>query len=280
MAPSIGKLPARRSAAPAGRLMAGALPGALPGWPAPRSRISRVAGIPSAPAFPTGMAGILALCLCLATLAASAATAGYDAATLQANQAAVNAIGQRIEQGTLTGGDISRLIDQVNGYRSGAAACIKAAQAETSRIADQVKALGPAAAGDSAVENASRADLGHEQEQAALLLADCRLLAVTSDEALSRLQHLQDTALTNHLLERGAPTLQIIRHWLSEPPAPDSLFDGRRLLDRLGVRDSAALRWLGALTLIGLVAGLRGCEKTPNPMEIAWGHASIMALLK
>ena len=210
----------------------------------------------SAPISRSVVAGLLAVILGLLPLVAGATTADDDAATVKADQAAVNAIGKRVDQNQVPSADIQPLIDRVTGYQSAATDCISAREAEKSHIAKQIETLGSAVDDESALEKSTRADLKQRKDETERLLADCRLLAVTSDEVLSGLQGMQNRELANRLLARGPPTWQVVRQLLSGPPSPADLFDGQRLLQHLGMHGRPALLWLGALMLIGLVGGL------------------------
>ena len=198
----------------------------------------------------------LTLGLGLLATAAFPAMTDSDQARLEADQAAVNTIAHQLQQSQFKDADVQRLLEQVGGYRGDAADCIGTAQARAAQIAAQSKLLGPPAAGESALATATRASLAARQRQAERMLSDCRLLAVTSDEVLSGLQELQNTALTNRLLAPGTPTVLLIRRLLSRQASPTPIFDAQHLLRRLGAREPRTRIWLGALTLVGLIGGL------------------------
>ncbi|NEX22940.1 mechanosensitive ion channel family protein [Thiorhodococcus mannitoliphagus] len=200
---------------------------------------------------------VLGLLLLLAAVCpAWADQAAFDAAGVQARLTGLHRVDARLQQGLVPEARFAALTDEVSTDQAQAQDCISAQQAQTDAIAQQLNALGPKAAGASAQVRQARADLERQQTQATALLADCRLLQVKSSETLQTLAARQQAQLTSRLLTRGVTTPSLIQGWIASPPTPDSLLDLGRLRDRLGAGDHAALSWLGALALIGLVLGL------------------------
>ncbi len=202
------------------------------------------------------LAGLLALALLLLPAVLLATPAEDDATGVHASQMAVNGIGQRVARTGLSEEAIQSLLVEVSGYQSIANHCISTGQSEAAEISKQIETLGAPAAGESELEQSTRADLHRQQRRAARRLADCRLLAVTSEQLLSRLQRRQNAALTSRLLEPGTPAMGIIGQWLADPPSMASLLNGQGLVARLGVQRVDDLSWLAGLSVIGLIGGL------------------------
>ena len=199
---------------------------------------------------------LLSVLLLLAASTVSAAESKTDAATVRADQTAVERIGTQIERNTLSSSDnFKKLIDQVTGYKSLASDCISAQQTESNNINQQIDALGPAVKGESWQVTSTRLQLERQQTQTLQLLASCRLLEVSSVNVLRNLLKLQNERLTSRLQTRGPPTGRIIELLLPELSQPSKLFNMQRLQDRLGANSPDMLTALGALTLLGLAGG-------------------------
>ena len=85
-------------------------------------------------------------------------------------------ITQTLQRGAPSDARLVALSDEVSADQSQAQDCISAQTAKTAAITAQIKALGPAVAGESAQATEARAQLAQQQTQAAALLSDCRLL--------------------------------------------------------------------------------------------------------
>jgi small-conductance mechanosensitive channel len=223
------------------------------------------------------------LILLAASTVSAAAESKTDAATVRADQTAVERIGTQIERNTLTSNDnFKKLIDQVTGYKSLASDCISAQQTESSNISQQIDALGPAIKGESWQVTSTRLQLERQQTQTLQLLASCRLLEVSSVNVLRNLLKLQNERLTNRLQTRGPPTGRIIELLLPELSQPSKLLNMQRLQNRLGTNSPDILTAFGALTLLGLAGGFlwrrRLARITPVDPKQDLAHAVFQAI--
>ena len=107
----------------------------------------------------------------------------------------------------------SRLKDfirDVTAVSNTAADCIKTANAEVTRVANDLAALGTEVAGEPAQVTNQRNSFGRAAASAEQRLASCRLLSLRSEKLLNTADKLQQTLFTQHLLERGPSLPEVI----------------------------------------------------------------------
>lgn len=204
------------------------------------------------------MRPLLLVLLLLTPAFAFATGARIDVGAVRIDQNAAERIGQRLEHNTPTGDKLNQLINKVSAYKSRASVCIETQQGEVNNISQQIKTLGSPVKGESWQVTTTRLQLGKRQTKILQLAANCRLLKVTASNVLRDLLRIQNRQLTGKLLARGAPIGRVIVQLASELPHPNSLFNPRILIERLGAHDWNAILWLTSLILLGLIGGFIG----------------------
>jgi len=208
-------------------------------------------------------APLLAALLALVTFAAAALPGAAQGQT-DANgseDAKVHKLDQRmdrlepaIKHRSRSESTLKKWADEVNEIKAGAAECVSTTDESLQGVTDDIKSLGPPVKSEAADVRHKRRALAARQDELQKRLANCRLLLLRSDDALTSISGQQKNLLAQHLLTRGPSFIALLEdNW--QQPAAWLTSTKTFLLMNSGLSDVEAYE-LGILAAILVVVGL------------------------
>ncbi|HKK07199.1 MAG TPA: mechanosensitive ion channel domain-containing protein [Gammaproteobacteria bacterium] len=207
---------------------------------------------------------LAALCLALLAAAPLAANAQGSAGATDQNaneDAKVQALDKRmdrlepqIKRGSRSEDLLKRWAREVNEVKAGAAECVSTTDESLQGVSADIKSLGPPVKSEAADVTRKRRTLAAQQDALEKRLANCRLLLLRTDDAITSISQQQKDLLAQRLLTRGPSFIALLKdNW--QQPAAWLTSTKTFLLMNSGLSDVEAYQ-LGILGAILVVVGL------------------------
>ncbi len=211
-----------------------------------------------------GYVWLAALCLALLAAAPLAANAQGSAGATDQNaneDAKVQALDKRmdrlepqIKRGSRSEDLLKRWAREVNEVKAGAAECVSTTDESLQGVSADIKSLGPPVKSEAADVTRKRRTLAAHQDALEKRLANCRLLLLRTDDAITSISQQQKELLAQRLLTRGPSFIALLKdNW--QQPAAWLTSTKTFLLMNSGLSDVEAYQ-LGILGAILVVVGL------------------------
>jgi len=175
-------------------------------------------------------------------------------AKVQALDKRMDRLEPQIKRGSRSEDLLKRWAREVNEVKAGAAECVSTTDESLQGVSADIKSLGPPVKSEAADVTRKRRTLAAQQDALEKRLANCRLLLLRTDDAITSISQQQKDLLAQRLLTRGPSFIALLKdNW--QQPAAWLTSTKTFLLMNSGLSDVEAYQ-LGILGAILVVVGL------------------------